>query len=151
VFSELNAPLDHQQQTRISCASSLTRPVCVAEHPVNLMLLLATLTSMQKRGVTRLTRQVVDTDALHCAYGGIKSSLSGAVSPTVSQTISTEGVNISATGTCFDNAGNSASNTQGGIKIDKTAPSLSLKPFLTPFPNDHKYRSFRMADMVTTA
>jgi len=93
----------------------------------------------------------VDTDALHCAYGGIKSSLSGAVSPTVSQTISTEGVNISATGTCFDNAGNSASNTQGGIKIDKTAPSLSLKPFLTPFPNDHKYRSFRMADMVTTA
>src|SRR6476661_5766098 len=33
----------YQQQTRISSASSLTRPVCVAEHPVNLMLLLATL------------------------------------------------------------------------------------------------------------
>jgi Tol biopolymer transport system component len=77
-------------------------------------------------------------------------SLSGAVSPAVAQTISTEGVNLSATGTCFDNAGNSASNTQSGIKIDKTAPTMTLKPFLTPFPNDHKYRSLRVADIVAS-
>ena len=59
-------------------------------------------------------------------------SLSGAASPTVAQTINTEGVNQSATGTCFDLAGNSASNTQGGIKIDKTAPTLA--PTVTPNP-----------------
>jgi hypothetical protein len=51
--------------------------------------------------------------------------LSGPVSASVSNTVSTEGVGQSSTGTCEDHAGNSASNTQTGIKIDKTAPSLS--------------------------
>jgi Tol biopolymer transport system component len=59
-------------------------------------------------------------------------SLSGAASPTVNQAINAEGVNQSATGTCFDLAGNSASNMQGGINIDKTAPTLA--PTVTPNP-----------------
>ncbi len=48
---------------------------------------------------------------------------SGPVSATVSQTISTEGANQSATGTCTDTAGNTASDPQGGIDIDLTAPT----------------------------
>jgi hypothetical protein len=52
--------------------------------------------------------------------------LSGPVSASVSQTVSTEGANQSATGTCQDLAGNTASDTQSGINIDKTAPTLSL-------------------------
>ena len=52
--------------------------------------------------------------------------LSGPVSGAVSQTVSTEGGNQSATGMCQDLAGNLASDTQSGINIDKTAPSLSL-------------------------
>jgi CSLREA domain-containing protein len=58
--------------------------------------------------------------------------LSGAASPSVSRTLTTEGGNQSATGTCFDLAGNSNSNTQVGIKIDKTAPTLA--PVVTPNP-----------------
>jgi hypothetical protein len=56
-----------------------------------------------------------------CTDGG-----SGEVSNTASQTVSSEGDNLSAIGTCTDNAGNTASDTQSGIKIDKTAPILSL-------------------------
>ena len=52
--------------------------------------------------------------------------LSGPASAAVSQTVSTEGANQSATGTCQDLAGNSASDTQSGINIDKTAPFLTL-------------------------
>src|SRR5687767_846987 len=48
---------------------------------------------------------------------------SGAVSATVRQTITTEGTNQSATGTCQDLAGNAATNTQTGINIDKTPPT----------------------------
>lgn len=51
---------------------------------------------------------------------------SGAVDPGDSQTVGTEGQNQSATGTCTDNAGNSASDTQTGINIDKTAPTISF-------------------------
>jgi CSLREA domain-containing protein len=51
---------------------------------------------------------------------------SGAVSPGVSQTLSGEGNNLSATGICADNAGNTAQDTQSGIKIDKTAPGISF-------------------------
>src|SRR5688500_2678006 len=51
---------------------------------------------------------------------------SGPASASVSQTISTEGTNQSATGTCLDLAGNSASNTQSGFNIDKTNPTLNL-------------------------
>ena len=58
---------------------------------------------------------------------------SGVVSATVSQTISTEGTNQSATGTCQDLAGNVASNTQSGINIDKTAPTAIAT--VVPSPN----------------
>jgi len=57
---------------------------------------------------------------------------SGPVSPTVAQTVSTEGENQSASGTCQDNAGNSASNTQNGINIDKTGPTISASPTTSP-------------------
>ena len=49
----------------------------------------------------------------------------GVLAATVSQTVSTEGEDQSATGTCTDTSGNTASDTQHGINIDKTAPSIS--------------------------
>jgi hypothetical protein len=52
-------------------------------------------------------------------------SSSGVLAASVSQTVSTEGANQSATGTCEDHAGNTASDTQSAINIDKTAPSAS--------------------------
>jgi hypothetical protein len=55
-------------------------------------------------------------------------ALSGAVDDTVSQSLSTEGFNQSATGTCTDKAGNTATNTKAAINIDKTAPTLSGSP-----------------------
>ena len=56
-------------------------------------------------------------------------SLSGMASATTSQTVTTEGANQSSTGTCTDRAGNSASNTQTGINIDKSAPTgVALTP-----------------------
>ena len=58
--------------------------------------------------------------------------ISGIVNPGDSQTVSTEGPNQSSTGTCVDNAGNIASDTQTGISIDTTAPILS--PTVTPNP-----------------
>ena len=45
---------------------------------------------------------------------------------TVSETVSTEGENQSATGTCEDFAGNTASDTQTGINIDLTDPTVSF-------------------------
>jgi len=51
---------------------------------------------------------------------------SGVVDPTVSQTLNTEGADQSAIGTCADLAGNTASDTHGGIKIDKTAPGIAF-------------------------
>jgi len=47
----------------------------------------------------------------------------GVVSSSASQTLSGEGDNQSATGTCTDLVGLTASNTVSGIKIDKTAPT----------------------------
>ena len=52
-----------------------------------------------------------------CADGG-----SGPVNAAVTQTLTAEGSNLSSIGTCTDLAGNTASNTQVGIKIDKSAP-----------------------------
>ncbi len=52
-------------------------------------------------------------------------SLSGTVSPIATQALASEGAGQSATGKCLDNAGNSASNTQSGINIDKTPPVLT--------------------------
>jgi hypothetical protein len=53
------------------------------------------------------------------------SDLVGVVSASVSETVSTEGENQSVTGTCEDTTGNTASDTQSGINIDKTAPTLT--------------------------
>ena len=51
---------------------------------------------------------------------------SGVIAATVSETVSTEGENQSATGTCEDFAGNTASDTQTGINIDLTDPTVSF-------------------------
>jgi CSLREA domain-containing protein len=59
-------------------------------------------------------------------------TMSGAVGSSVSQTLMSEGTNQSSTGTCTDNAGNSAQDTQSGINIDKTAPTLA--PTVSPNP-----------------
>lgn len=47
--------------------------------------------------------------------------------------LSTEGEGLSATGTCADLAGNSASATANGINIDKTAPTATASA--SPAPN----------------
>ena len=59
----------------------------------------------------------------------------GVVAASVSQTVSGEGANQTATGACTDNAGNSASNTQNGINIDKTAPTISAAATTQPNAN----------------
>lgn len=53
-------------------------------------------------------------------------SLSDIASCGPNQTLTSDGATQSATGTAVDNAGNSASTTVGGIKIDKTPPSVSV-------------------------
>jgi hypothetical protein len=53
-------------------------------------------------------------------------ALSGVVSSTVSVTLSNDGMNQSATGTCQDKAGNQRSDTQNGINIDTVAPALTV-------------------------
>ena len=58
---------------------------------------------------------------------------SGVVSALVSQTVSTEGRDQSAMGTCEDQAGNKVTDTQSGINIDKTAPTASASA--SPVPN----------------
>jgi hypothetical protein len=60
---------------------------------------------------------------------------SGAVTASSSQTVSSEGANQSVTGSCTDNAGNSASDTQSGINIDKTAPTISAAATTQPNAN----------------
>jgi hypothetical protein len=54
------------------------------------------------------------------ALSGIKSCTGGGT-----QVLSAEGSNLQATGTAIDNADNQASNPVTGVKIDKTAPSLT--------------------------
>ena len=56
---------------------------------------------------------------------GCSDVTSGPAEPTVSQTISSEGENQSATGTCADNAGLTSTNTHSGINIDTTAPTIT--------------------------
>ena len=56
---------------------------------------------------------------------------SGAVSASVSQTVIGEGLGQSAIGICTDLAGNTASDVQTGINIDKTNPVLSLPADIT--------------------
>jgi hypothetical protein len=50
---------------------------------------------------------------------------SGVTSSTDSATTTGEGDNLSVTGTCVDGAGNTASATVSGIKVDKTAPTIT--------------------------
>jgi hypothetical protein len=57
---------------------------------------------------------------------------SGVVAASITSAVSTEGANQSITGTCSDRAGNTASDTQTGINIDKTNPALA--PAVTPTP-----------------
>jgi hypothetical protein len=52
-------------------------------------------------------------------------ALSGIDSCPANQTLSSEGADLSASGTANDKAGNSASTTVSDIKIDKTAPTAS--------------------------
>jgi hypothetical protein len=59
-------------------------------------------------------------------------SLSGVVAAQVSDTKTAQAAGQTAHGTCEDNAGNTASDSLGGISIDKTAPSLS--PSIAPAP-----------------
>jgi hypothetical protein len=70
------------------------------------------------------TTQTV-TVTFNCADSG-----SGPVNASVSQTVSTDGASQSATGTCTDNAGNSASATFGPINIasnvDTTPPDIPV-------------------------
>jgi len=51
---------------------------------------------------------------------------SGVLAASMSQTLSGEGANQSTTGLCTDNAGNSASDPQHGIHIDKTSPVVAV-------------------------
>ncbi len=60
---------------------------------------------------------------------------SGSTSATVSQTVTTEGIDQSVTGTCTDRAGNSADNIQGGINIDRSAPATIGGPERPPDRN----------------
>ncbi|MCC6297776.1 MAG: HYR domain-containing protein [Anaerolineales bacterium] len=64
---------------------------------------------------------------------------SGVVSPTVNAIVSSEGSGQSATGTCTNRAGLTASNTQSGINIDKTAPSASASA--SPAPNGNGWNN----------
>jgi hypothetical protein len=62
-------------------------------------------------------------------------ALSGVVSALASATTSGEGAAVPATGTCTDNAGNAASNTQN-FKVDMTAPTITAsatKADLSPY------------------
>ena len=57
---------------------------------------------------------------------------SGVVSSSVTETVSTEGSGQSATGTCTDHAGNTASDTRIGINIDLTKPTISAAATTSP-------------------
>ena len=52
---------------------------------------------------------------------------SGPAQSSVSRVVGTAGVDQSVTGTCVDLAGNTASDTVGGINIDTTPPSIDMQ------------------------
>jgi hypothetical protein len=62
-------------------------------------------------------------------------ALSGVVSSTVSVTLSADGANQSATGTCQDKAGNQNSDTQNGVNIDSAAPVITFAGRTPPNAN----------------
>ena len=53
-------------------------------------------------------------------------ALSGPAAASVAQTLAAEGAGQSTTGTCADLADNTAFDTQAGISIDRTAPSVGI-------------------------
>lgn len=55
-----------------------------------------------------------------------EDATSGPVEPTVSATVSDEGAGQSASATCEDRAGNTATATEGGIAIDRTPGTASI-------------------------
>lgn len=55
-----------------------------------------------------------------------EDALSGVAAESVEQTVSTDGAGQSATGTCADRAGNTASDSQGDINIDSADPTIAL-------------------------
>lgn len=71
---------------------------------------------------------------------------SGVLSATETKIVSTEGSNQSATGTCTDHAGNTATDTRTGINIDKTAPSVAYTS-ASPSPNTAGWNN---TDVVAT-
>jgi hypothetical protein len=52
-------------------------------------------------------------------------SLSGVMDESMNETLTAEGANQSVTATCKDEAGNTITETLGGINIDKTAPTFN--------------------------
>ncbi len=64
---------------------------------------------------------------------------SGVFNSTVSRTVSSEGTNQSATGTCTNHVGLTATNTQSGINIDKTGPIASASA--APAPNSNGWNN----------
>lgn len=82
----------------------------------------------------------------------VLSGLAGAAS--ASSSIATEGVGLSATHSFTDLAGNTASATHGGVKIDKTAPTLTFaaaSPVANAagWNNTHVTFAFRTADSLS--
>ncbi|HYP15294.1 MAG TPA: hypothetical protein VEQ63_15300, partial [Bryobacteraceae bacterium] len=72
-------------------------------------------------------------------------------SPTVTQTLSTEGANQSTQGTCTDLAGNSTSNTVSGINIDTSAPQIALQTaFTTAWRNTDLTLTWGCSDALST-
>jgi hypothetical protein len=53
-------------------------------------------------------------------------ALSGPAGQPADSTVTGEGINLSATATCTDNAGNNTTTTVSGIKIDRTAPTTGI-------------------------
>jgi hypothetical protein len=65
-------------------------------------------------------------------YWTCTDALSGPQASPVAKTLTTEGSDQSATGTCSDKADNTTPDTQSGIDIDKTKPTLT--PTVSPTP-----------------
>ena len=57
---------------------------------------------------------------------------SSVVSPTITQTLSSDGAGQTATATCQDAAGNTSSDTQTEINIDSVAPSIAFDSVTAP-------------------
>lgn len=62
-------------------------------------------------------------------------ALSGALADVVETVASGEGPDVSATGLCSDRAGNQASNSVAGIRIDRTPPAIALASRTQPDRN----------------